>query len=91
MQFLLLSLTIGVTFANYVSQNSGYEDAETGQPGPANPPTSDGGDQQAYNMEGGAPIDSPPVGGGPRGKPLSPAGGSGSKPKPIGAPVEPPL
>ncbi|CAJ0600901.1 unnamed protein product [Cylicocyclus nassatus] len=53
MRFLVFLLAIGAARAQ-LSQNSGYEDAEGSQVGPSEPPSSDGGDQQAYNSEPGA-------------------------------------
>ncbi|VDM68316.1 unnamed protein product [Strongylus vulgaris] len=53
-------LVAGVVFADYQSQNSGYENAEIAQPTPEAPLSADGGDQQAYNSDvgsdGGLPL-----------------------------------
>ncbi|VDM80931.1 unnamed protein product [Strongylus vulgaris] len=60
MRAFIFFLVVGVVFADYQSQNSGYENAEIAQPTPGAPLSADGGDQQAYNSDvgsdGGLPL-----------------------------------
>ncbi|VDM85742.1 unnamed protein product [Strongylus vulgaris] len=54
MRAVIFFLVAGVVFADYQSQNSGYENAEIAQPTPEAPLSADGGDQQAYNSDTGS-------------------------------------
>ncbi|VDM80347.1 unnamed protein product [Strongylus vulgaris] len=70
MHAFIFFLVAGVVFADYQSQNSGYENAEIAQPTPEAPLSADGGDQQAYNSDigsdGGLPsVPSQPPASGP--------------------------